>query len=211
MTDEEKEQLLAKQIPGGEDAEQEEHRIRLKLLSAEHPELPEEGDAFAAELGEFTSMDDLRARVRDDLKAEAAREADQEVRRQLIQQVLDANPFDPPPSLVDQYLDNLLEAPEDADPSEVASAKQQARPAAEHAVRRMLVIDRVAELESLHATQEDVDARVAEIAAENDMEEAEVRRQLAQSGRLQALASDLMERRVFDYLKSLSTIEKEEE
>lgn len=199
------------QIPGGDDADEEEHRIRLKLLSAEHPELPEEGDAFAAELGEFASMDELRARVREDLKAEAARETDQEVRRQLIQQVLDANAFEPPPSLVDQYLDNLLQAPEDADPSEVASAKQQARPAAEHAVRRMLVIDRVAEMESLHATQEDVDARVAEIAAENDMEEAEVRRQLAQSGRLQALASDLMEKRVFDYLKSLSTIEKEEE
>ena len=56
-----------------------------------------------------------------------------------------------------------------------------------------------------------MDARVAEIAADNEMEEAEVRRQLAQSGRLQALASDLMERRVFDYLKSLSTIETEAE
>ncbi len=202
---------LALDLPGEEEGETEEHRIRLKLISAERPELPEDDDAFAQELGDFASMDELRDRVRDDLKAEADRETDQEVRRQLIKNVLEANPFDPPPSLVDQYLENLMQAPEDADPGEVANAKQQARPAAEHAVRRMLVIDRVAELEDLHATQEDVDARVAEIAAENDMEEAEVRRQLAQSGRLQALASDLMERRVFDYLKSLSTIEKEEE
>ena len=128
-----------------------------------------------------------------------------------MQQVLEANPFDAPPSLVDQYLDNLLQAPEDADPSEVATAKQQARPAAEQAVRRMLVIERVAEMEKLHATQDDVNTRVAEIAAQNDMEPAEVRRQLSQSGRLQALASDLMEKRVFDYLKSLSTIKKEDE
>jgi hypothetical protein len=42
------------------------------------------------------------------------------------------------------------------------------------------------------------------------MEPAEVRRQLAQSGRLEALASDLMEQRVYDYLKSLSTIEKKD-
>lgn len=201
------------ELPGGEEESEptEEHRIRLKLISAEHPDLPEEDDEFAAELGDFDSMDDLRSRVRGDLKEEADREADQEVRRQLIKNILEANPFEPPPSLVDQYLDNLMQAPEDADPAEVASAKQQARPAAEHAVRRMLVIDRVAELESLRATQEDVDARVAEIAASNDMQEAEVRRQLAQSGRLQALASDIMEKRVFDYLKSLSTIEKEEE
>ncbi len=203
---------LALELPGdSEDDEPEQHRIRVKLISADHPELPEDDDAFAQELGEFESMEDLRQRIRDDLQEEAQREADQEVRRQLIKNVLDANPIDPPPSLVEQYLDSLIQAPEDADPGEVADAKQQARPVAEHAVRRMLVIDRVAEMESLNASQEDVDARVAEIAAENEMEEAEVRRQLARSGRLQALASDLTERRVFDYLKSLSTIEKEAE
>ncbi|MDX1675986.1 MAG: trigger factor, partial [Longimicrobiales bacterium] len=194
-----------------EDEGEEEHRIRLKLISAEHPELPDADDAFAGELGDFESMEDLRDRVRSDLKEEAEREADREVRRQLIQNILEANPFDPPPSLVDQYLDSLMQAPEDADPAEVASAKQQARPAAEHAVRRMLVIDRVAEMESLRATEDDVNARIAEIAAQNEMQEAEVRRQLAQSGRLQALASDLMEKRVFEYLKSLSTIESEDE
>ena len=133
------------------------------------------------------------------------------MRRQLIQQVLEANPFEAPPSLVNQYLESLMRAPEDADPQEVAAAKEQARPAAEQAVRRMLAIERIAELESLHPTQEDLDQRVAEIAAQNEMEPAEVRRQLSQSGRLQALGSDLMEKRVFDYLKSLSTIEKEDE
>ena len=86
----------------------------------------------------------------------------------------------------------------------------QARPAAEYAVRRMLVIDRVAELENLNATEQDVTTRVQEIAASNQMEPAEVRRQLVRSGRLEALASDLTERRVFDYLKSLSTIEEED-
>lgn len=199
------------ELPGAEDESEKEHRIRLQLISAEHPELPEPDDAFATELGDFESMDSLRSRVREDLQSEADREADREVRQQLMQQVLEANPFDAPPSLVDQYLDNLLQAPEDADPSEVATAKQQARPAAEQAVRRMLVIERVAEMEKLHATQDDVNTRIAEIAAQNDMEPAEVRRQLSQSGRLQALASDLMEKRVFDYLKSLSTIKKEDE
>ena len=199
------------ELPGSEDEAEEEHRIRLDLLAAEHPQLPELDDAFAQEVGDFESMEDLRSRVREDLKAEAQREADREVRQQLMQQVLEANPFEAPPSLVDQYLDNLMQAPEDADPSDVAAAKQQARPAAEQAVRRLLVIERVAEMEGLHATQDDVDARVAEIAAQNDMDEREVRRQLSQSGRLQALASDLTEKRVFEYLKSLSTIEKEDE
>jgi trigger factor len=194
----------------GED-EEEEHRIRLKLISAEKAQLPEADDEFAAGLGDFESLDALRERIRDDLVEEAKRESDREVRRQLMQQVLDANPFEVPPSLVSEYLDNLMQAPEDADPSEVAAAKEQARPAAEYGVRRMLVIERIAELENLHATQEDIDARVQEVAEQNDMEPADVRRQLMRSGRLQALASDLTEQRVFDYLKSLSTIETKAE
>jgi trigger factor len=192
-------------VSKGGDAE-EEHKVHLKLLGVERPELPAADDEFAKELGEFGSLEALRSRVREDLQSEAGRESDREVRRRLIQQVLEANPFEVPPSLVEQYLDGLLQAPEDADPEEVAQAKEQARPAAEYGVRRMLVIERVAELENLHATQEDVEARVQEIADQNGVDVSEVRRELARSGRVQAIASDLTESRVFDYLKSLSTI-----
>jgi trigger factor len=204
------EEELSLERPESGDGEKQ-HRIRLKLTEVERPELPEADDAFATTLGEFESMEALRDRVRGDLEEEAVRESDREVRRQLIQQVVEANPFEVPPSLVEQYLDSLLQAPEDADPGEVAQAKEGARPAAEYGVRRMLIIDRIAELENLHATQEDVEARVTEIAEQNNLEPAQVRRELSRSGRLQALASDLTEKRVFDYLKSLSTITKEGE
>jgi trigger factor len=193
------------ELPESSDGEKE-HRIRLKLLAAERPELPDLDDAFAKELGDFESLDALRSRVREDLAAEAQRESDRDVRRQLMQQVLEANAFEVPPSLVDQYLESLLQAPEGTDPAELEQAKEQARPAAEYGVRRMLAIERIAELEGLHATQEDVDARVQEIAEENRVEAAVVRRELVRSGRLQAIASDLTEKRVFDYLKSLNTI-----
>jgi trigger factor len=196
---------FAVDLPESTDGEKE-HRIRLKLLAAERPELPELDDAFAKELGDFESLDDLRSRVREDLAAEAQRESDRDVRRQLMQQVLEANAFEVPPSLVEQYLDSLLQAPEGTEPAELEQAKEQARPAAEYGVRRMLAIERIAELEGLHATQEDVDARVQEIAEENRVEPAVVRRELMRSGRLQAIASDLTEKRVFDYLKSLNTI-----
>jgi trigger factor len=192
-------------LPEGSEGE-EEHRLHLKLLSAERPELPAADDEFARGLGDFESLDGLRERIRSDLQVEASRESDREVRRQLMQQILESNPFEVPPSLVEQYLDSLLQAPDNADPEELAQAKEQARPAAEYGVRRMLVIERVAELEGLHATQEDMEGRIQEIAEENGVDAARVRQELARSGRVQAMASDLTEKRVFDYLKSLSTI-----
>jgi trigger factor len=193
------------ELPEGAEGEKA-HRIRLMLLSAERPERPAPDDEFARGLGDFESIEALRSRVRSDLEAEAERESDREVRHQLIQQVLEANPFEVPPTLVEQYLESLLQAPEDADPEELARAKEQARPVAEYGVRRMLVIERIAELEGLHATQEDVDGRLQEIAEQNRIDPAQVRRELVRSGRVQAIASDLTEKRVFDYLKSLSTI-----
>jgi len=192
-------------VPEGTEGE-EEHRIRLRLVGVERAELPPADDAFARSLGDFESLDALRARIREDLLAESAQESEREVRRQLMQQVLEANPFEVPPSLVEQYLDSLLQAPEDADPETLAQAKEQTRPAAEYGVRRMLAIERIAEVEQLHPTEADIEARVTEIAEQNNVEPAQVKRELARSGRLQALAGDLTERRVFDYLKGLSTI-----
>ena len=52
----------------------------------------------------------LRAAVREDLVAAAAREADGAVREQLVQQLVEANNIAAPPSLVDRMLHGLLHA-----------------------------------------------------------------------------------------------------
>ena len=59
-------------------------------------------DAFAREVGDFDSVDALREAVRKDLTAHVAREREAEVRTQLLDQIIEANPFDVPPSWVRQ-------------------------------------------------------------------------------------------------------------
>jgi hypothetical protein len=65
----------------------------------------------------------------------------------------------------------------------------------------------VAELESLHATSDEVESRVADIAARVGRSPGELRAQLASNGRLGEIEQEITESKVFDYLKSLSTIE----
>jgi FKBP-type peptidyl-prolyl cis-trans isomerase (trigger factor) len=100
-----------------------------------------------------------------------------------------------------------MQAPEGADPERVAAMREQARPVAEQALRRMLVIERIATLESLHATAEEVDARVAGLAERMGRPAAEVRKQLQQGGRLAEIEEEITETKVFRYLESLSTIQ----
>ena len=187
-------------------ATEREQRIRIRLLETKRPELPALDDDFARSVGEFEALDDLKARVREDLEQEAQSEADRDVRRQLMDQVIEANPFDVPDSMAQRYLEGMLPTQEGADPTRVEAIRQQARPAAERAIRRMLIIEAIAEREALRGTEEEVAARVREIAERNNRPEAEVRAQLKKSGRLDHLEEEITESKVFEFLKAGSKV-----
>jgi trigger factor len=184
------------------------HRIRVRMTSAKRPVLPALDDAFAASLGDFESLDALRARVREDLVREADREARRAMRHALISRILEANPFEVPASMVEQYVTRLVPDREGADPGRLAAVRDSARPAAEFAIRRMLVLERIAELESLAPQPADVEARVADIAARIGRPAAELMGRLRKDGRLAELEAEMLEERVFAYLEPLSTIEE---
>jgi trigger factor len=183
------------------------HRLHVKVKEARRPELPAADDEFAKSLGEFESMAILRERIATDLGNEAASEAESSVRTQLIGSIVDANPFEVPDSMVTQYIGSMVPEREGLDPERLREIRESARPAAERGIRRMLVVDRVADLESLHATADEVEGRVADIAARIGRSPAELRAQLANNGRLSEIEQEITEGKVFDYLKSLSTIE----
>lgn len=183
-----------------------EQRVRIRLVESKRAELPELTDEFATSMGEFEGLEDLKARVREDLVKEAEREAERDLRRQIVDQLLDANPFDVPESMVQRYLEGMLPSQEGADPERINQIREQARPAAERAIKRMLAIDHLSEKQGLRATPEEVDARVAEIAERNDRSPTEVRAQLQKSGRLGSIEEEITESKVFDWLKAASKI-----
>jgi trigger factor len=120
--------------------------------------------------------------------------------------VIDANPFEVPGSMVRGYLEQAMPAQEGADP-ELAEARQQLWPAAEQALKRTMVVERIAEMESLRATPAELDARIDELAERLGRPRGEVIGQLRKSGRLDELEHEITEEKVFDYLKSLSEIQ----
>lgn len=201
---EETEFSLVHEEEGGGDHE---HRARLLLLEAKRPELPEVDDEFARSMGDFEDVAGLRTRVREDLEREADADAEAGVRRSVVERLIEANPFEVPGAMIDQYLDRLIRAPEGSDPSKVEAARTSARPAAERALKRMLLVERVAELEGLEATAADLDQRLSELSERYDRPPAEIRQQLQKSGQLSALEDELTEDKVFKYLESLSTVE----
>jgi trigger factor len=77
---------------------------------------------------------------------------------------------------------------------------QEFRPMAERQVRRDLIIDTLAERESLTASAADVDARIEELAKARNIDPGQVYAQLQKAGRLQEIERELTEDRVFAWL-----------
>jgi trigger factor len=183
------------------------HRMHIRTMEVKAPQLPELDDEFAGSLGDYTDVAALRNRIREDLEQEAEREAERGVRMQLMQQIIESNPFDLPDSMVTAYLERMMPAREGADADRVQEARTQLRPAAEHALKRMVVLERIAEMEALHATQAEVDARLDEIAERAGRPRGELVGQLRKAGRLEEIEQEITEEKVFRYLKSLSDVQ----
>jgi trigger factor len=181
-------------------------RVRVTLQDVKRKSLPALDDAFAREVGDFESLDALTAAVRRDLESHAEREADASVRQQAIDQIVEANRFDVPPSWVKQLVDGYMKGygiPEE----ERERFTAEFRPVAEKQVRRDLIIDTLAEREQLKATEADIDARVGEVAAKRQADPGQVYAQLQKAGRLQEIERAITEEKVFKWLLERNTVE----
>jgi trigger factor len=121
------------------------------------------------------------------------------VRQQLVDEIVQANPFDVPPSWVNRMIDAYMQAykiPEeqrDAFGAEFASV-------AERQVRRDMIIDAIAEKEQLAATEKDVDDRVATVAEQRGSDPGQIYSSLQKAGRLPEIERSITEEKVFEWL-----------
>jgi trigger factor len=181
--------------------------VRVVLTEVKRKQLPALDDAFAREMGDFESLDAFTKVVRDDLAANAVREADAAARTQLLDAIVGANPFDIPPSWVKQMVQAYAEAyriPQE----EIGRFAEEIRGMAERQVRRDLILDTIAEREKLAATEADVDDRVAEMAQKRGMEPGKLYATLQKAGRLRELERSITEERVFSWLLTRNTVDQ---
>lgn len=181
-------------------------RIRVTLLSRKTLDVPELDDDLARQVGDFETLDDLKGKVREDMEKEAAQQSEGVVRGRLLDLIVEANPFDVPASMVARYADGVLGDTKNIPEDRLREFQEQIRPEAERAVKRILVIERIAETQSLGATEDDLDARIQQIAEANNTDAAKVYAEFQKAGRLEALERELTEKAVFEFLMEKSEI-----
>jgi len=191
-------------------------RLRIRVEEARRKDLPALDDEFAKGLGEFDSLDALRTRVRADLENDQRKRADSAMRDALVQQIVEANPFEVPRSMVDRYLGFMMgENPDDEgsrrkrgpeEEERFSQLRDIMRPQAEQALKRMMVVEHIAEREGLRPTADDVDARVEALAEQHGRTPSDLWVELERSGQMQALEAEVLEDKVFEHLRSRNTV-----
>ncbi len=184
----------------------EQERIQVTVQGRKVLELPELNDEFARQVGEFENLEGLREAVQHDLTHDAEEQAESAVRSGLLGFLLDANPFEVPRSMVERYVDAVIGDASKLPEERREEIREGLRPEAEQAVKRLLLVDRIAGTQSLAATEEDIDQRIQEIADKNDSTPAKVYASLQKAGRLETLEREITEQKVFDFLKGQSEI-----
>ena len=148
----------------------------VKVLSLKKKSLPELNDAFARELGDFTGIDDVKKRVRENMEEEKKHTAEHEAKDKLVAELVKRNDFEVPEAMVDRQIDVRLERglralasqgmrAEDMKKMDLNRLRSGQRDQAVQEVKASLLLDRIADLEKL------VDALVQ--AEEMDREEVE--------------------------------------
>jgi trigger factor len=180
-------------------------KVRISLHEVKRQELPVLSDDFAREVGDFETLDALRAAIRQDLERDAVAAADAGARQELLQQIYAANNVPAPASLVSRLVQGYMQAYQiPAEQFETFAAEF--RPVAEQQVRRELVLDTVVEQEKLGATEAELDERVATLAAGRKMSPGQLYAQLEKAGRLRELERSLTEEKAFAWLLQQSNV-----
>ena len=180
-------------------------KVRIAVHEVKQQLLPELDDALARELGDFDSLATLTVRVRADLEADAQRRSGDELNGDLLRQIGEANAVPAPASMVHRLLHAYAESYR-VEAAQFETFAKSFEPIAQAQVKRELILDAVATAQNLRATEGDLDARVAKLAAARGVEAGKLYASLQQARRLGELEHALTEEKVFGWLLQQSTV-----
>jgi trigger factor len=149
--------------------------FKVKLNEIRKEVLPEIDDEMAKQLGPFSTMDEVRQKIKENLTEGYTKRSEQELNEQIFSQILEKTEFEVPDVMVDYELDHIVadaersfsyhnKTFEEAGISK-ESLKEKYRDTAEKQVRRQLILGKIVEQEKMELADEDLEKGFEEMAA----------------------------------------------
>jgi trigger factor len=183
----------------------------VKVSGIKQKSLPELNDDFAKELGEFTSLDAVRKQIRENMEAEKRHTAEHAAKDKLVAELVKRNDFEVPESLVDRQIDLRLERGlralaaqgmkmEDLKKMDLPRLRAGQREQAVNDVKSSLLLERIADLEKIEVSDEEVKREVEALARQSKQTPEAVQARLTQDGGLDRIRMRIRSEKTLEFL-----------
>jgi len=183
----------------------------VKVNGIKQKSLPELNDDFAKELGEFTSLDQVRKQIRENMDAERRHNAEREAKDKLVAELVKRNDFEVPESLVDRQIDLRLERGlralaaqgmkmEDLKKMDLPRLRAGQRDQAVNDVKSSLLLERIADLEKIEVSDEEINRELEALAKQSKQTSEAVRARLTEDGGLDRIRMRIRSEKTLNFL-----------
>ena len=183
-------------------------------------QLPELDDEFAKDVSEFDTLDELKAKTREDMEKAREEQAVGACKDALVNKIYEANEIDTPRSLVEEEIDTManeldqqlryqglsLEQYCQFTGKDLAGFREDVREDAEKRAGTRVMLRSIAEAEGIEVTDEDVDKELDTMAEMYRMEKDQIKDALADS--MDFFKRDIIVRKVIDMLYDEAEVSK---
>ena len=221
FTDDQKEQLIGLKpgdstrisLPDNEDKTIT-NPYELKVNKVERENLPAVDDDFLKLINpELGSVEDLRADVLKKINENFEERARQSFERELSDALIEKVGVETPPSMVENYLNNILEdvkKQNNGEPIEEEKVLETYRPSAERNLKWYLIRKKVISQEQLNIERKDIDAEIENLVSRSPNSEKEIRRFYKKPSNRQRIEDDMVEKKILEYLNQFAKVKEVE-
>ncbi len=200
--------------------------FNVRVKEIKRPRLPDLDDAFVQELSEECStLEEFRANVEKNLTENLKRRQKFELENKIIEKVAADCKVEVPEVLVEREIDNILMEFEyylnmqgltlqqftQMTEGGLDKLREERRDEAAKKARANLVLDAIIKKEAFEVSDDEIEAKIKEIAERQNVTVDEAREQLAQNGRLDMISRDICYRKAVDLLVENAVVEEVEE
>jgi trigger factor len=190
--------------------------FEVELVEIKERKLPELDDEFAKDVGEYENLEALRKDTREKLEKQVNDQAEQALVTNLVAALVNANPVDAPPTLVQQQAQLTLQelrqqARRGGQNLQVTQElEQQLRVDSEVKVRAGLLMAEIAKRNNITVDDKDLEKGLEELAQETGKNVARLRVEYRDPQRRQMLIGMILEDKVLDLLISKANVKEVE-
>ena len=188
----------------------------VKVKEIKEKVLPPLDDEFAKDLGDYASLEDLKAKLKEEIEKEKELILDRQLKDQMIEQLIQANSFEIPESMVVEQAKALVSDTKLRLASQGIALKnlnipeeklqEDYREVAQKQVRTYLILEKIATQEGITVTDEEADERLQSISERTHQKFDVVKRYYEKNGLIPELKTGILTDKTLNFLLEKANI-----